>query len=63
MDEHSKRLEPFVGEWSIRVAFQGSPPVEGGRVAFEWMAGTRFLIQRWEAPVPEAPDGLGRVLK
>jgi hypothetical protein len=58
MDEHSKRLEPFVGEWTIQIAFPGGPPVAGGRVVFEWTAGERFLIERWEVPVPEAPDGL-----
>ena len=25
---------------------------------FEWMTGEQFLIERWEVPVPEAPDGL-----
>ena len=27
-------------------------------MVFEWMAGEQFLIERWEVPVPEAPDGL-----
>ena len=58
MEDHSKRLEPFVGEWTMHVAFPGAPPAEGGRVVFEWMAGARFLIERWEVPVPEAPDGI-----
>ncbi len=58
MDEPRKRLERFLGEWTMHVAFPGAPPVEGERVVFEWMTGERFLIQRWEAPVPEAPDGL-----
>ena len=30
----------------------------GARVVFEWMSGSRFLIQRWEVPMPEAPDGI-----
>ena len=25
---------------------------------FEWMPGEQFLIERWDVPVPEAPDGL-----
>jgi hypothetical protein len=58
MDERRKRLERFIGEWTMRVRFPGAPPVEGGRVVFEWMTGDRFLIQRWDVPVPEAPDGL-----
>ena len=58
MDEARTRLERFIGEWTLLVTFPGTPPVEGGRVVFEWMTGQRFLIQRWEVPVPEAPDGL-----
>ena len=55
------RLEPFVGEWTLRIAFPGGPPFEGGRVVFEWMPGERFLIQRWEVPIPEAPDGIALI--
>ncbi len=55
-------LEPLsvlVGEWSMVPQFKHSPPVDAGaRVTFEWMPGEQFLIQRWEVPVPEAPDGL-----
>ena len=58
MDEPHKLLERFISEWTMRVAFPGAPPFEGGRVVFEWMAGEQFLIQRWDVPVPEAPDGL-----
>jgi hypothetical protein len=32
MDEQNKRLEPFVGEWTMQVTFPGAPPAEGGRV-------------------------------
>lgn len=39
--------------------FPGAPPSDArGRVWFEWMAGERFLIERWETPVSEAPDGI-----
>ena len=58
MDEPRRRLERFIGEWTMHVAFPGTPPVAGGRVVFEWMTGEQFLIERWEVPVPEAPDGL-----
>ena len=58
MDESRTQLERFIGEWTMRVEFPGAPPFEGGRMVFEWMPGERFLIQRWEVPVPEAPDGL-----
>jgi hypothetical protein len=53
------RLAVLVGEWRIVPRFKDAPPADiGGRVVFEWMPGMRFLIQRWEVPVPEAPDGL-----
>ena len=52
-------LEPFVGEWRMAVAFEGMPPMDAcARVSFEWLPGKRFLIQRWEVPIPEAPDGI-----
>jgi hypothetical protein len=35
------------------------PPTDAGaRVTFEWLPGKTFLIERWEVPVPEAPDGI-----
>ena len=58
MDEARTRLERFIGEWTLLVTFPGAPSGEGGRVVFEWVTGEQFLIQRWEVPVPEAPDGL-----
>ena len=64
MAEHAKnpsieRLAVLVGEWSMVPEFKGLPPAgEGAPVVFEWMPGERFLIQRWEIPVPEAPDGI-----
>jgi hypothetical protein len=54
-------LEPFVGEWSMMPKFQdlpAPPPDAGARVSFEWLPGEQFLIERWEVPVPEAPDGI-----
>ena len=52
-------LEPFVGEWSLRATFPDMPSTDAGaRATFEWLPGKQFLIQRWEAPVPEAPDGI-----
>ena len=54
-----ERLEPLIGEWSIEVSLPGAPPGDSGaRVSFEWMPGERFVVQRWQIPVPEAPDGL-----
>jgi hypothetical protein len=54
-----ERLAVLVGEWSMAAKFKDLPPADAGaRVVFEWMPGERFLIQRWEVPVPEAPDGI-----
>jgi hypothetical protein len=52
-------LEPLIGVWSIEARFENLPPGgEPGRVTFEWMPGREFLVQRWEVPHPEAPDGI-----
>src|SRR5918998_1638405 len=58
-DGAPEALKPLVGEWSILAGFGDTPPADiGARVRFEWMPGERFLVQRWEVPVPEAPDGV-----
>jgi hypothetical protein len=55
----TERLEAFIGTWAMRPDFPGLPPVDGAaRVTFEWLPGKRFVVQRWEVPVPEAPDGI-----
>ena len=52
-------LESLLGEWSIEALFQQLPTSDvRGKTVFEWMTGGEFLLQRWEVPVPEAPDGL-----
>jgi hypothetical protein len=52
-------LEPFVGEWRMVVSFKDMPTADvGARTSFNWLPGKQFLIQRWEVPVPEAPDGI-----
>jgi hypothetical protein len=58
-DPATRRLAALVGEWSMVAEFKDVPPADvGARVVFEWMPGKRFLIERWEVPVPEAPDGI-----
>lgn len=52
------RLDRFVGGWEMEVAFPGAAPMGGARTTFELMTGGRLLVQRWEIPIPEAPDGL-----
>jgi hypothetical protein len=52
-------LKPLVGEWGLLATFKDMPPAGvGAHVTFEWLPGERFLIQRWEVPTPEAPDGM-----
>jgi hypothetical protein len=51
-----ERLGAFVGEWTLGAA--GPPAEQVGRVVFEWLPGGRFLVERWEVSVPEAPDGI-----
>jgi hypothetical protein len=52
-------MEALLGEWSIEVSLPGAPEGDiGARVTFEWLPGEKFLLQRWQIPVPEAPDGL-----
>ena len=48
-------LEAFIGEWTMSVGIPNAPQ---GRVLFEWMPGEKFLIERWDIPHPDAPDGV-----
>ena len=58
-DDAMKALEPLVGNWKMVPTFEGMPPSDiGAPISFEWLSGGRFLIERWEVPVPEAPDGI-----
>ena len=42
----------------MQATFKDIPVTDaGGSVVFEWLPGQRFLIERWEVPVPEAPAG------
>lgn len=53
-----ERLEPLVGVWQMEVSFAGGRPMAGARTTFEWLPGKLLLVQRWEIPLPEAPDGI-----
>src|SRR5215218_8254840 len=64
MDEADPRakLEPFqalIGEWTIEMTH---PMVEDtvvrGRATYEWLEGSRFLIQRAVNEHPDFPDSL-----
>lgn len=55
-------LAPLLGEWTIVAEFADLPPADvGARVSFEWLPGERFLVERWEIPIPEAPDGIALI--
>ena len=57
--EPLEALKPLLGEWSLAAEFEGLPPMsDGASVSFEWLPGGMFLIERWEIPVQEAPDGI-----
>jgi hypothetical protein len=52
-------LQPLVGEWRMSAVFRDLPPSDAdARVTFEWLPGQTFLVERWQIPVPEAPDGI-----
>ena len=67
--EALERLGVFVGEWVLTARFPdgelapSSASQEGpqARSRFEWALDGKFLLQRTEAPVPEAPDSLAIV--
>ena len=50
-----QELGAFIGEWTMSV---GIPDAPQGRVLFDWMPGEKFLIERWDIPHPDAPDGV-----
>ena len=52
-----ERLEPFIGEWDLEPSFPTLPGARG-RAVFEWALDRRFLVQRTEISVPEAPDSI-----
>ena len=51
------RLDVFAGEWVVVARFPGVD-APAARSTFEWALDRRFLIQRIQVPVPEAPDAL-----
>jgi hypothetical protein len=59
MPEELDDLEPFVGQWRMTPRFTpNASDVAHALTTFEWLAGRRFLIQRWEIEHPDAPDGI-----
>jgi hypothetical protein len=54
-------LDALVGSWTTVARHPAFPDEIPGRVAFEWLEGGRFLIQRSESDHPDAPDGISIV--
>jgi hypothetical protein len=61
--KENERLEPLIGAWSMAIVMPGEKrpdplPDIGARVTFDWLGASAFVIERWNVPIPEAPDGL-----
>jgi hypothetical protein len=55
-------LEPLVGRWAVGMGAPPADPQSGGaETVFDWLSGRELLIQRWQVPAPEAPDGIAVV--
>jgi hypothetical protein len=52
-----ERLEPLIGEWDVETSF-APPGAVRATATFEWALGRRFVLQRMQVDLPEAPDGL-----
>jgi hypothetical protein len=55
-----ERLNPFVGTWNLETSLP-SPPGASAQSVFEWVLGGRFLIQRTEISIPEAPNSVSLI--
>ena len=55
-----ERLEPFIGEWDLEVSLP-SPDDVRARAVFEWALDGRFLVQRTEISIPEAPNTISLI--
>ena len=52
-------LEPSIGQWRMTPTFlPKASDAPRQYTTFTWLAGRRFLIQRWEVEHPDAPDGI-----
>lgn len=51
-----KRLEAFIGEWTLEATFSGAEP---GRAVFEWMIDGQYLLER--STLPGAPTSVAIV--
>ena len=57
MNNSLERLEVLVGQWNLEAIWpEGGPEEVAGTCTFEWELGGRYLVQRTELTIPEAPD-------
>lgn len=56
--EELARLDVFVGEWTVEADIPSVGVMGGARSVFEWTLDGRFLVQRTETPIAEAPDAM-----
>jgi hypothetical protein len=57
-----EQLNPLVGQWTMEAVFPEAPPSDvRGHAIFQWGPGDAFLVQRWEVPLDEAPDGVALI--
>ena len=55
-----ERLDPFIGTWEIDASFPHLPDA-GAHSVFEWALDGRFLVQRTEISIPEAPNTMSMI--
>jgi hypothetical protein len=55
--EMLEQLRPFIGEWNLEVSLP-APDEVTARATFEWALDGRFLVQRVEISIPEAPNSI-----
>jgi len=60
VSERLRTLQRFVGSWSIEPLLPDgeAPPELRGSVTFEWLPDGGFLLERWEVPIPDVPNGV-----
>ena len=56
-------LDVLVGQWTVTVRFPGPEPTgtAEARSVFEWILDGKYLVQRTEVSIPEAPDSMSVV--
>ncbi len=61
-DDKLAKLDAFIGEWSVEMVAPWAQQSDvRGRTTFTWLLGRRYLEERSEVPIPEAPDNMAIV--